>query len=311
MRPISLELQEEKPSPAQNRTMSSSSATLKPKPDGQVREQELGLLLGELSSDYHLSPPAKSSIMHLVVLDARLRAVGEQSDGRVGDRDGGDEWPSPEDTADALARNLRRLRAERGLTLDELAKRAGVSRSMLIQIEQKRVNPTLATLVRLAQALDVGLAELVELGSRRRVRVISRDDVAELWTSPGGGSGRLLVGSDQLDHVEFWDWRLEPKDVHEAEAHLPGTAELLHVLEGDLTLEVDGEAHAATAGESDTLLGRRRPLLRQQRHAAPARAHGRHHAPGREDHRSGERPPVRRCTMTLEAALIGDASPDW
>lgn len=157
---------------------------------------------------------------------------------------------SPEDTADALARNLRRLRAERGLTLEELAKRAGVSRSMLIQIEQKRVNPTLATLVRLAQALDVGLAELVELGSRRRVRVISREDVVELWGSHGGGSGRLLVGSDQLDHIEFWDWRLEPGDVHEAEAHAAGTAEIMHVLDGDLTLEVEGESHAAAAGES-------------------------------------------------------------
>ena len=156
----------------------------------------------------------------------------------------------PEDTADALARNLRRLRGARALTLDELAKRAGISRSMLIQIEQKRVNPTLGTLVRIAQALDVGLAELVELGSRRRVRVIARNDVAELWTSPCGGSGRLLVGSDQLDHIEFWDWRLEPGDAHEAEAHVPGTAEILHVLDGDLALVVDGETHADSAGES-------------------------------------------------------------
>ena len=158
--------------------------------------------------------------------------------------------PSPEDTAAALARNLRRLRGERGLTLDDLAKRAGVSRSMLIQIEQRRVNPTLATLVRLAQALDVGLAELVELGSRRRVQVIPGDDVAELWSSPAGGSGRLLVGSDQLDHIELWDWRLEPGDVHEAEAHLPGTVEILHVLDGHLVLSVGGESHAAAAGES-------------------------------------------------------------
>ena len=157
---------------------------------------------------------------------------------------------STEDTAAALARNLRRLRAGRRLTLDELARRAGISRSMLIQIEQKRVNPTLATLVRLAQALDVGLAELVELGSRQRVRVISRDDVAELWSSPSGGSGRLLVGSDQLDHIEFWDWRLEPGDVHHAEGHLPGTAEILHVLDGELALKVDGESHAAATGES-------------------------------------------------------------
>ena len=157
---------------------------------------------------------------------------------------------SPEDTADALARNMRRLRGERGLTLEELAKRAGISRSMLIQIEQQRVNPTLAILVRLAQALDVGLAELVELGSQRRVRVISRDDVAELWTSPGGGSGRLLVGSDQLDHIEFWDWRLEPGDVHRPKRTSAGTAEIIHVLDGDLMLEVDGESHAAAAGES-------------------------------------------------------------
>ncbi|MGO8684853.1 MAG: XRE family transcriptional regulator [Thermoleophilia bacterium] len=156
----------------------------------------------------------------------------------------------PEDTADALARNLRRLRTERALTLGELAKRAGISRSMLIQVEQQRVNPTLAILVRLAQALDVGLAELVELGSQRRVRVIAQGDVAELWSSPGEGSGRLLVGSDQLDHIEFWDWRLEPGDVHEAQAHVPGTAEITHVLEGDLALDVDGESHAATTGES-------------------------------------------------------------
>jgi transcriptional regulator with XRE-family HTH domain len=157
---------------------------------------------------------------------------------------------SPEDTAAALARNLRRLRAERGLTLDELAKRAAISRSMLIQIEQRRVNPTLATLVRITQALDVGLAELVELGGQRRVRVIPREQVVELWASPGGSSGRLLVGSDQLDHIELWDWRLEPGDVHQAEAHLPGTVEIIHVLDGDLALEVGGESHAATAGES-------------------------------------------------------------
>lgn len=156
----------------------------------------------------------------------------------------------PEDTAAALARNLRRLRAERGLTLDELARRAGISRSMLIQIEQKRVNPTLAILVRLAQALDIGLAELVEVGSRQRVRVVPCDEVAELWTSPGGGSGRLLVGSDQRDHIELWDWRLGPGDVHRAEAHVAGTVEILHVLDGRVTLEVDGESHAAAAGES-------------------------------------------------------------
>jgi transcriptional regulator with XRE-family HTH domain len=158
--------------------------------------------------------------------------------------------PSPADTAEALATNLRRLRADRGLTLDGLAKRAGISRGMLIQIEQKRVNPTLATLVRLSQALDIGLAELVELGPQQRVRIIPHQEAVQLWSSQGGGSGRLLVGSDQLDHVEVWDWCLLAGDEHRAEAHLAGTVEIIHILEGNLLLNVAGESHSAAIGDS-------------------------------------------------------------
>ena len=179
---------------------------------------------------------------------------------------------SPEDTADALARNLRRLRGERGLTLDELAKRAGISRSMLIQIEQKRVNPTLATLVRLAQALDVGLAELVELGSRRRVRVISRDDVAELWTSPGGGSGRLAGGQRPA----------RPHRVLGLAPRARGRARGRSARPGDGGDHPRARRRPRARGRRGVscgrgrrerrLLGRRRPLLRQQRYAAPARA---------------------------------------
>ena len=79
--------------------------------------------------------------------------------------------------------------------------------------------------------------------------MIPRDEAAELWTSPGGGSGRLLVGSDQLDHIEFWDWRSSQGTAHRRSAP-GGTMEILHVLDGDLVLEVDGESHAAAAGES-------------------------------------------------------------
>ncbi|MGD1012309.1 MAG: cupin domain-containing protein [Acidimicrobiales bacterium] len=158
--------------------------------------------------------------------------------------------PSPDAIADALASNLRRLRGARGLTLEGLAKRAGVSRGMLIQIEQRRVNPTLATLVRLGEALDIGLAELVELGARQGARVISRDEAVNLWSSENGSSGRLLVGSEQLEHIELWDWRLAPGDKNVAEAHLAGTKEIIHVLAGDLVLDVGGESYDVTAGES-------------------------------------------------------------
>jgi quercetin dioxygenase-like cupin family protein/DNA-binding XRE family transcriptional regulator len=152
--------------------------------------------------------------------------------------------------AEALAANVRRLRTTQGLTLDALAGRAEVSRGMLIQIEQRRVNPSLATLVRIADALDVGLQELVDLGGDRRMRLVAPDEQAVLWRSAAGGSGRLIVGSDGREHVEAWDWTLRPGDEHPAEAHPAGAREILYVLDGRLTVTAGDEQATAGPGEA-------------------------------------------------------------
>ena len=74
--------------------------------------------------------------------------------------------------AEAVARTIgRRVRAgrtERGWTLDVLAQRSGVSRRMLINVEQGATNPSIATLLRLADALGIGLPALVEPAEGRR-----------------------------------------------------------------------------------------------------------------------------------------------
>lgn len=59
-------------------------------------------------------------------------------------------------------RNLRRLREDRGLTLRALAKKAGVGFVSVHRIETGKQDPTLSMLVRLAKALDVTVAELIE-----------------------------------------------------------------------------------------------------------------------------------------------------
>ena len=62
-----------------------------------------------------------------------------------------------------LDRVLKRLRAERDLTMQALATRAGVTDAYIAQLETGvRKNPSLAVLKRLAKALGVTLAELVE-----------------------------------------------------------------------------------------------------------------------------------------------------
>jgi transcriptional regulator with XRE-family HTH domain len=158
--------------------------------------------------------------------------------------------PDPAVVARAIARNVRRLRGERGFTLDELAGRASVSRGMLIQIEQDRTNPSVGTLVRIADALGASVAQLVEVSDAPVVRVVRAQDAVPLWRGAGGGSGNLLLGTDPPQMLELWDWRLEPEDGYDGEAHAAGTRELLYVLDGRLTLTVEDETHLIEVGDT-------------------------------------------------------------
>ena len=67
---------------------------------------------------------------------------------------------------DVVARNLKRFRADRALSLGELGRRAGLAKQTIIAIESGRSNPTVATLERLAEALDISVRALIsELGT--------------------------------------------------------------------------------------------------------------------------------------------------
>jgi transcriptional regulator with XRE-family HTH domain len=156
--------------------------------------------------------------------------------------------PSPEAVAAAVARNTRRLRTARGWSLDQFATRSGVSKGMLVHLEQARTNPSLGTLCKVAETLGVSLARLVELHEAPAVRVVAPDEVVRLWHSEAGSFGDLLVGSDERDHLELWHWTLEPDDGHGADAHAAGTREMVHVMSGALTVEVDGDPHVVPAG---------------------------------------------------------------
>lgn len=146
-----------------------------------------------------------------------------------------------------IADNLRRLRLERGLTLEAVADRADVSRGTVIQVEQARANPSIATLCRLADALGVGVASLIAARPGPRITVQRHDEAAALWTSSAGSEARFLHGTDPPQIVELWDWSLTPGDAFDGEAHTPGTIEMLLVLEGELTVRIgDEERHLAT-----------------------------------------------------------------
>lgn len=164
--------------------------------------------------------------------------------------------PATEDAADllngAIARRISLLRKGKQQTFDQLAVRSGVSKGMLVQIEQGRANPSIATLCRLAAGLGVSVADLMSVADEPRspVQVVASDETRILWKGPKGGSAALLIGSDGPDMLELWNWTLQPGERYEARPHSVGTLELVHVQQGSLALEVDGVVTAIAAGDS-------------------------------------------------------------
>src|SRR5918912_204407 len=76
---------------------------------------------------------------------------------------------------EALGARVRGLRRERGLTLEELAQRSGVSRAMISKVERGEKNPTLMVAAKLAEGLGVTLSRLAGLEERREVIIVPRE----------------------------------------------------------------------------------------------------------------------------------------
>ncbi len=137
-----------------------------------------------------------------------------------------------------IGERVRQHRTERGWTLDELSGRSGVSRRMLINIEHGEGNPSIATLLRLSDALGVGLPVLVDVERPLELTVTVAGQAPELWRGPSGGRALLVAGTEPPNVVELWDWTLHPGEEHRTEAHSAGTRELLLVLDGQVDLLV-------------------------------------------------------------------------
>lgn len=159
------------------------------------------------------------------------------------------------DLAVAIGARVRQERQGRRWTLDQLAGAAGVSRRMLINVEQGAANPSVGTLLRISDALGIGLPALVEPPRPRPLQVTRRGDGATLWSSEPGGRGVLVAGTEPPDVLELWDWTLAAGDHHASEAHTAGTKELLHVQEGAITLEVAEHSVTLEAGDAASFSG--------------------------------------------------------
>jgi transcriptional regulator with XRE-family HTH domain len=152
-----------------------------------------------------------------------------------------------------LAVRLGRLRAERGLTLDALAERAGVSRSMISLIERGKSSPTAAVLDRLAAGLGVTLASLFADDARADASPVARRAEQAAWRDPATGYVRRNLSPPR-----------HPSPIELVEVVLPagtcvaydtpgtravGVSQQVWVLEGRIEVTAGGATHALDAGD--------------------------------------------------------------
>lgn len=121
---------------------------------------------------------------------------------------------------------------------------------MVVNVEQGAANPSVGTLLRISDALGVGLPALVEPPQREPVKVTRHGEGAILWSSESGGRGVLVAGTEPPDVLELWDWSLGPGDHHVSEAHMKGTKELVQVQQGAVMVEAATHTVTLEAGDA-------------------------------------------------------------
>ncbi|MBN8217473.1 MAG: helix-turn-helix transcriptional regulator [Spirochaetes bacterium] len=143
------------------------------------------------------------------------------------------------------------LRRERRLTLDALAVAAGVSKAMLSQVEQGKANPTVATLWKIAGGLKVPVTRL--LGAEiptAKLSVRRSGELAQLPTGDGRCRITLLSPAAHVDRCELYRLAFAPGGSLASAPHVPGTEEVVTVLQGRLRCQSAGESSLLGPGDT-------------------------------------------------------------
>lgn len=149
--------------------------------------------------------------------------------------------------------NLRRLRKAQGHSLERLAELSGVSRAMLGQIETGKSVPTVSLLWKVADALGVPVAGLIETDTAPAVVVLARGQAEVVSRSNGKFVRRPLFNPGRLQTAEFYEVRIAAHHRESPDAHPHGSKHSLVVARGTVTVSVADETPVKLA-EGDAIL---------------------------------------------------------
>jgi transcriptional regulator with XRE-family HTH domain len=150
-----------------------------------------------------------------------------------------------------LGKTVQRLRKTYNLSLSELSEQSGVAKSIISQIERNETNPTLATIWRLAHALDVSIERVLQAAEDEPfLEKCSRGDTPILMSDDGKCRLAIIGWIKTVEWLQWYEFSADPGGVLESDAHQRGSVECLSVNLGEIEVEVAGTIERARAGET-------------------------------------------------------------
>lgn len=148
-----------------------------------------------------------------------------------------------------VAKNMKHLREQNKLSMDELAKLSGVSKSMLAQIERGAGNPTVSTLWKLANGMKIPF-EALTVQPKTSYEIVKTSEIQPFFKDGDRVKVYSLFPDNENRRFSVYYLELEPGSYWQSEPHLRGTKELITVFGGVIEIEVDDKVFTISKEES-------------------------------------------------------------
>lgn len=154
-----------------------------------------------------------------------------------------------------IGRRIRDMRKSRGMTLSQLAETSGLSSSMLSLVERGLASPSIGSLIVVADALGKTMSELISADDHADELIVRGADVHPVETQPD--VIRRVMKEDRSNGVSIAINEYAPRTASNESPLSHEGFEYGLVLEGTLTVEIEGEQHIVRAGDLISYASRR------------------------------------------------------
>lgn len=150
----------------------------------------------------------------------------------------------------SVGKNILHIRKEKNLSIDELSKRSGVSKSMLSQIEQEKTNPTVITVWKISRALGTTIEKIVDTGKDFPIEVIKHNNAPVIYSKDKSFIFRINSPIHMADNLELYHIISKPNGKNKSKPHFKNTEEFITVLSGQF--KVTAGNYSKTLSKGDT-----------------------------------------------------------